>query len=80
MKYKRRPEAPIEAMQWDGTEASAEAIREALGANITWDSISLWVDTGLGHKIVPKGGYIFKEDNAYYRCSSELFHKLYEPA
>ena len=83
MKFRKKP-VVIEAVQWNGTTESFDAIL-ALG-DIKWDpgpmgSYTFIINTLEGEHIASKGDWIIKGVNGeFYPCKPDIFEKTYEPA
>ena len=74
----------IEAVQWNGTTESFDAIL-ALG-DIKWGpgpigSYTFIINTLEGEHIASKGDWIIRGVNGeFYPCKPDIFEKTYEPA
>ena len=81
MKYKTK-QVEIEAIEWDGTQGSFDAIVEMIGSK--WKpgemgSDSFFIETLEGDMKASKGDFIIKGlKGEFYPCRSDIFHLKYE--
>lgn len=82
MPFYRKLPVVIEAIRWDATKASFDAI---LAWGVKWEpgvmgSDSFFIRTLEGDMIVTKGDYVIKGvAGEFYPCKPEIFAKTHEP-
>lgn len=82
--FRKRP-VVVEAMQYDGTTASAQAIREWSGADertMYWSSASsyIFIRTSEGTMAASPQDWIIRGvEGELYACKPSIFQQTYEP-
>jgi len=80
-KFRKKP-VVIEAVQWDGTPASSQAVVNFAGGAITWwfNHNTMQCDTLEGPLAVSVGDWIIRGvKGEFYPCKPDIFAATYEP-
>jgi hypothetical protein len=79
-KYRKKP-VVIEAIQWDGSQESAQAINQFNGGKL-WsinDDRQMKIPTLEGLMLADKGDYVIKGvKGEFYPCKPDIFEATYE--
>lgn len=84
--FRKKP-VVVEAIQFDGTEASAEAIRQWMGAakddacvQVLDACVELFIQTLEGVMRATNGDYIIRGvSGEHYPCKPDIFAQTYDP-
>jgi hypothetical protein len=82
-RFRKKP-VEIEAIQWDGSIASADAIEAwssktaCRGFNNIELELAIFIDTPGGSMRADSGDWIIRDVGGFYPCKPDIFEKTYE--
>jgi hypothetical protein len=82
-RYRKKP-IVVEAMQWDGTQESAERINNGAAHMIMvpsgddWTKTALWVAANQTHVAITPHEWVIKDSAGFYPCQPDIFQETYE--